>query len=303
MIIGVLGNVIVLFYTIFMEREKTATSYLTGNLAMADLLVCLTLYPIWIVEFIQTILNIDGDQELFCDLSRSTIWALLFASMATLLAITIDRYLYIVKPLKYPIIVTKRRVLLAISGIWPTTLCVLILIVVQDLYKKDDKGKRSLCDISMVTLLLINSSIVYIPLTFILILNFRILNIARIQRKRVVAEANHFIAGRNFNSSEQSFKQLSSIQRFFKAIKAVKTFSIVVAVLTFCVLTPTVVGVALEYFRSDSSIFIWFVVIHYEFIGINSILNAFIYGMRHIRYKRAFRDILFRILRCNRSNK
>ncbi len=131
MIIGVLGNCTVIIYTTFLSKEKTATSYLIGNLALADLLVCLTFYPIWIIEFIQTILNIDGDQKLFCKLSRSTISALLFASVATLLAITVDQYLYIVKPFKYTLIVTKRRVFVAMSGIWLTACCVLIVVFVN----------------------------------------------------------------------------------------------------------------------------------------------------------------------------
>ena len=127
MIIGVLGNVTVIIYTIFWCKEKTATSYLIGNLALADLLVCLTFYPLWIVEFIQTILNIESDQDLFCKLSRSTIWSLLFASVATIFLITVDRYLFIVKPLKYPMIVTRRRVFLAISGIWLTACGVYVI--------------------------------------------------------------------------------------------------------------------------------------------------------------------------------
>ena len=47
MIIGILGNVTVIVYTIFSNKEKTATSYLVGNLAFADLLMCLTFYPTW----------------------------------------------------------------------------------------------------------------------------------------------------------------------------------------------------------------------------------------------------------------
>ena len=84
MIIGVIGNITVIIYTIFMSKEKTATSYLVGNLALADLLVCLTFYPMWMTEFILTLLKIDRDQVLFCKLSRSSISALLFASLAAL---------------------------------------------------------------------------------------------------------------------------------------------------------------------------------------------------------------------------
>ena len=47
MIIGILGNVTVIIYAIFSIKEKTATSYLVRNLALADLLMRLTFYPTW----------------------------------------------------------------------------------------------------------------------------------------------------------------------------------------------------------------------------------------------------------------
>ena len=113
MLIGVCGNIAVIIFTRtskFWSKEKTETSYLVGNLALADLLMCLTLYPAWIVESILAILNVQSDQLFYCKLSRSFPNSLLFASVASLLAITVDRYIYIVKPLKYPLIVTRRRV-------------------------------------------------------------------------------------------------------------------------------------------------------------------------------------------------
>ena len=128
MIIGVLGNVTVIVYTIFSKKAKTATSYLVGNLALADLLMCLTFYPIWIIEFVQIMLNTDNDQDLFCKFSRATAWTFMSASIAaTLLAITVDRYLYIVRLLRYPQFVTHRRVFLAVSGIWITACCIFVV--------------------------------------------------------------------------------------------------------------------------------------------------------------------------------
>ena len=103
MFIGVCGNIAVIILTRtskFWSKEKTNTSYLVGNLALADLLMCLTLYPTWIVEFILTIYGIESDQALFCKFNRSFAFSLLFSSVASLLAITVDRYIYIVKPLK-----------------------------------------------------------------------------------------------------------------------------------------------------------------------------------------------------------
>ncbi len=294
MIIGFLGNIAVLIYTIFISKEKTATSYLVGNLALADLLVCLTFYPMWINEFIKTILNIDSDQDFFCKLSRSTIWALLFASVFTLLAITVDRYLYIVKPLKYPLIVTKRRVFTAISGIWLTSCCLFIVFLLH--WRGTTLHKRSLCEIDDILCHFMHVFIGYFPLTLIIILNLWILIVAEKQRKRILVETLVAVATCN----GQSANKMTRISRFFRALKAVKTFSVVLAVLIFCVLTPKVVGTVVKYYYGDNSslYWTWYVVFHYEFYGVNSIVNAFIYGMRHIKYRKAYGHILFKILHC-----
>ncbi len=296
MIIGVLGNITVIIYTIFLSKEKTATSYLVGNLALADLLVCLTFYPIWIIEFIQTILNIDSDQDLFCKLSRSTICALLFASVGTLLAITVDRYLYFVKPLKYPLIVTKRRVFVAMTAMWLTACCLFIIFLVY--FREFDGRLRSFCYIDRKLYIFQQAFTTYIPTAFILTINVRILIVAEKQRKRILPET---VAAVN-TCNGQAAGKMAAINRFFHALKAVKTFSIVLAMLTFCILTPTVVGlVVLDQCSGTSSCKqFWYVVFHYEFYGINSIVNAFIYGMRHIKYRKAYGRILFKILRCKK---
>ena len=299
MIIGVWGNITVIIYTIFLSKEKTATFYLVGNLALADLLVCLTFYPIWIIELIQTILNIDSHQDLFCKLGRSTIWSLLIASMVALLAITVDRYLYIVKPLKYPLVVTKRRVFLAISGIWLTACCLLIVLLVSYRY---DFRIRSYCynKNNVIYNYVIQSLVAYLPLTVILIFTIRILIVAEKQRKRILAETALPVTTSKYG---QPANKMSAVRGFFHAVKDVKTFSIVVVVLIFCVLIPNVVGLVIYYSCSESCEQMWFVVFHYEFYGINSIVNAFIYGMTHIKYRKGYQHIILKILGCNKLTK
>ena len=296
MIIGVLGNVTVIIYTIFISKEKTATSYLVGNLALADLLVCLTLYPAWIIEFIRIILNIDSDQDLFCKFSRATVLAFMFASIATLLAITVDRYVYIVKPLRYPLIVTHRRVFLAVAGIWITACCLLIVFYIH--YKSFGVQFRSYCytlgSIKHFTHVIVG----YFPLALIILLNFHILLVARRQRKRILAETMISMVQ---NSTEESANRMNFVVKFFVALKAAKTFAIVVAVLTFCILTPTVVGRMAIEFYSVRFQQIWYVVFNYEFNGINSVVNAFIYGMRHVKYRKAYLHIIFKLFSCRKA--
>ena len=267
MIIGVLGNVTIIIHTIFWNKEKTTTSYLVGNLAVADLLVCLTFYPLWIVEFVQAILNIENDQDLFCKASRPIMWGLIFASVATLLAITVDRYLYIIKPLKYQLIVTRRRVCLIVLGIWVSACCLFILIYVH--VKSYDT--RSLCEVPDSVDHLTGCFVGYIPLTLIVFFNFSTLSVERKQRKHIIAETK--VADVNM-STEQSVRNISFAHRFLAALKETQTFAIVVAVLAFCILTPVVFGQVLYHFCSESCWLIWFLVFNYELYGINSILEC-----------------------------
>ena len=299
MIIGVLGNVMVIIHTIFSNKEKTATSYLVGNLALADLLVCLT-YPIWMIEFIQTMLNIDNDQDLFCKFSRATAWAFMFASVATLLAVTVDRYLYIVKPLRYLQIVTHRRVFFAVSGIWITACCIFVAWYIHII--NPDIEFRSVCDIPdpFKIIAYFTSAFAFFPVVLIFSLNFHLFSVARKQRKHILAETT--IASAD-NSTEESTNRMSFVLGFFVALKSAKTFAIVVAVLTICILTPTVVSRILNHFSTRPSMQIWFIVFHYELYGINSVVNAFIYGMRHVKYRKAYLHILFKLFPCHKANK
>ena len=299
MIIGILGNVTVIIYAIFSSKEKTATSYLIGNLALADLLVCLTFYPIWIIEFIQIMLNIDNDQDLFCKFSRATTYALMSASTATLLAITIDRFLYIVKPLRYPQIVTHRRVFLAVSGIWITACCIFIVWYIH--VRSIGIAIRSGCEIPDTAENIrhfTEAFALYLSPILIFSLNFHLLSVARRQRKRILAETT--IASAD-NSTGESTSRMSFVLRFFVALKLAKTFAIVVAVLTICILTPTVVGRIVKKFCDSSCQQFWFVVFHFELYGINSVVNVFIYGMRHVKYRKAYLHILFKLFSCHKA--
>ena len=297
MIIGVFGNVTVIIITIFFNKEKTATSYLVGNLALADLLVCLTFYPIWMIELIQTTLNIESDQVFFCKFSTSTVWTFMFASILTLLAITVDRYLYIVKPLRYLQVVTLRRVIFAVAAIWITACC-LLFIVWYIHVRSYGVDFRSYCHILDSVDYFTVAFCGYLPIILIVLLNIHILSVARRQRKRILAETTVTSID---NSIDESANRMSFVRGFFLAVKEVKTFAIVVAVLIICMLIPTVVKQILTTFYTSAFKQIWVVVLHYELYGINSVVNAFIYGMRDVRYRKAYLHVFFKLFSCQKA--
>ena len=83
--------------------------------------------------------------------------------------------------------------------------------------------------------------------------------------------------------------------RFFVSRKAARTFSIVVVVLIFCTFAPTIISAVLKSFCSKAILKDWHLFLRYEFYGMNSVLNAFIYGMRHVKYRKSFRKMWFRV--------
>ena len=293
MFFGVCGNIAVIILTRtskFWCKEKTETSYLVGNLALADLLMCLTFYPTWIVELILTILDIESDQLLFCKLSRSFAFSLLFASVASLLAITVDRYIYIVKPLHYPLIVTRRRVFAGISAIWLTACCTFSL-----WYVHVEISDKSVCFLSDSMHYPMETFQTYIPVLAIVILNWRILLVSRKQSKKILAQT---LPAPDSNINEDHLNKKTRIKlvvRFFVCLKAAKTFSIVVAVLIFCILVPNLLVKVLKKFCGKPYGRYFNVVFYHDFYGINSVVNAFIYGMRHVKYRKAFKKLLIKI--------
>ena len=187
---------------------------------------------------------------------------------------------------------TRRRVCFVVLGIWLSACCLFILIYVH--VKSYDM--RSLCEVPGSA----GQFVGYIPLSLIVFLNFSTLSVARKQRKRIIAETK--VADVNM-STEQSVRNISFAHRFLAALKETQTFAIVVAVLAFCILTPVVFGQVLYHFCSESCWLIWFLVFNYELYGINSILNAFIYGMRHLKRRKAYRNILFKLLSCQKPTR
>ena len=293
MVIGILGNVAVIICTVSDKKEKTTTSYLIVNLALADLLVCLTFYPIWIVEFIQTILGIDSDQDLFCKMSRSSMFALIFVSVATLLAITVDRYLFIVKPLKYPMIVNATRTKIVLKAIWIISGGILCLMQTVVIRKSKEPARRGYCSVLDEIYWPYEVLVVYLPVILIFCMNYKILATAREQKRRIRYETQPHSSENSRNKNASSFRQMI-------ALRSVKTFIIVVVVLSLCCFIPAIIGITLYFFacKSCQTSATWYVIFHFELYGINSIANAFIYGFRHVKHRKFFAHLFTKLCKC-----
>ncbi|XP_028398850.1 alpha-1D adrenergic receptor-like [Dendronephthya gigantea] len=303
LIIGILGNMAVIIYNIYLNQDKTSSSWLVANLAIADLLVCLTLYPMKILAFFL-------HEDLIWKIGLPACGVSSFLSTMFLLFITVDRYVFIAKPLKYPSIVISRRIKVANRCIWLVAASLLLVLV--SVYMAGEKSAYS-------TLVLLHIFLLLTPIAIIAFLNYKILKIVREQRQRMASETGVQSeqvklediqqAGPTQSSDEQerpaqereeksnsehtersSEQYIAWLHHIVKELKAVKTFAIIFAILT-CCYVPYIIIMLLQLFCwhmcfSNDVLLAKHIVL--ELIGINSIANAFVYALRHRRYSKAF---------------
>ena len=284
MVVGVLGNVGVIIYNIFMNKEKSPTTRLIVNLSFTDLLVCLTLQPIWIVELIQILTGAESNEEFFCKFIWSSGGVSVCLSISTLSAISFDKYVFIRWPLKYPMLMTRQRAHLMIGTTWVWAIAFLPLSMMYI----DPSEVRGVCRTSNQFVLLSFIAYVYIPLTLIIFFNYKIFNIARKQRRKITRRYNQGLQAESFRT--QTNVHNPSWQLIKKELKPVKTFAIVTGVLL-CSFVPYSLCVFLDTFVCKC-ISVTLHITFSELIASNSIINPFIYGIRHNKYRKAYGQLL-----------
>jgi hypothetical protein len=88
----------------------------------------------------------------------------------------------------------------------------------------------------------------------------------------------------------QSEQNMTWSRRLAKGMKAMKTFAIIVGVLTCCFVPYIVMNVVCTSDHDSCFSHIAHVIV-LQLVGINSIANAFIYALRHKKYIRAYRKL------------
>ncbi|XP_049619597.1 melanopsin-A-like [Syngnathus scovelli] len=113
--LGVAGNALVMFAFYSNKKLRSLPNYFIVNLAVSDFLMAFTQSPIF---FINSLYKEWVFGEMGCKTYAFCGALFGIASMINLLAISIDRYLVITKPLKTIHWSSKRRTTLAIISVW-----------------------------------------------------------------------------------------------------------------------------------------------------------------------------------------
>ncbi|KAG5830574.1 hypothetical protein ANANG_G00312150 [Anguilla anguilla] len=116
----ILGNILVCLSVLTERSLKTATNYFIVSLAVADLLLAVLVLPLYVYsEFLGGVWTLN---TYICDALMTMDVMLCTASILNLCAISVDRYIAVVVPLKYNRNEFSARQLVLISATWVLSL-------------------------------------------------------------------------------------------------------------------------------------------------------------------------------------
>ncbi|XP_033122295.1 QRFP-like peptide receptor [Anneissia japonica] len=130
-IIGCTGNVAVIFLIRRCRQLRGAPVILLVNLAVADILVCLTYFPLYIyISLTQTRPLIITSNNNVCAVTLFLEFQSQLCSALTIASINFERCFVLKYPLRVRTVITFKRKLLVTAGIWViSTLCSIHVIV------------------------------------------------------------------------------------------------------------------------------------------------------------------------------
>ncbi|XP_029368222.1 alpha-1A adrenergic receptor-like [Echeneis naucrates] len=312
-VFAIAGNILVILSVVCNRHLRTPTNYFIINLAIADLLLGTTVLP---VSATLEILDYWVFGRIFCDIWAAVDVLCCTASIMSLCVISIDRFIGVSHPLQYPGIVTEKRALLAMLGVW--VLSVVISIGPLLGWKQPPSPDDTECPITEEPFYVLFSSLgsFYIPLVVILAMYCRVYIVA----KRTTKNLEAGVMRERMNSSELTLRihKGSQVQeesagsgaakgrahqarssltvkllKFYREKKAAKTLGVVVGMFTLCWL-PFFLALPIGSFnvnlRPPDIVF----KVTFWLGYFNSCLNPIIYPC----YNREFKLAFIRILRC-----
>ncbi|XP_076126191.1 alpha-1A adrenergic receptor [Alosa pseudoharengus] len=305
-VFGVLGNILVILSVACHRPMRTVTHVFIVNLAVADLLLSSLVLPF---SAVFEILGRWVFGRPLCD-----VWAALdvlccTASIMSLCVISVDRYIGVSYPLRYPALVTERRALLALLAVW--ALSVTISIGPLFGWKEPAPEDETVCKITEEPAYAIFSAMgsFYIPLVVILVMYCRVYVVARretlvLRRGRKTERSEHaehecvtlrVHRGNTAVSEDEALRRRTHIAlrllKFSREKRAAKTLGIVVGCFVLCwlpfFLVLPISSIFPAYRPSDTVFKITFWLGYF-----NSCINPLIYPCSSQEFKKAFLSLL-----------
>ncbi|CAL8266587.1 unnamed protein product [Merluccius merluccius] len=320
---AIAGNIMVILSVVCNRHLRIPTNYFIINLAIADLLLGTTVLP---VSATLEVLDHWVFGRIFCDIWAAVDVLCCTASIMSLCVISIDRYIGVSYPLQYPTIVTKKRALLAMLGVW--VLAIIISIGPLLGWKQPPSQDDTVCPITEEPFYALFSSLgsFYIPLAVILAMYCQVYVVAKRTTRNLEAgvmkedsnevtlrihcrnqQIQDLCVGKNKAggggggggaSGGRTSNLTVKLLKFSREKKAAKTLGVVVGMFILCWL-PFFLALPIGSFNANLRPPETFFKVIFWLGYFNSCLNPIIYPC----YSREFKQAFIRILHCQWKKK
>ena len=302
-IVGLLGNFIVLYAFIFYKKLRSnVTNYFVTSLALSDILTTGLVTPFHLDATTTDHQWTHG--EFICSLYTTMYLLAVPSSIMNLCAVTVDRYLVLKMPFRYNSLMTPRRAVLIICCLWVYAIvwaCLPVMGWKQDLPAVEDGTCYFLTTEEYnIAMNLVNF---ILPMVFMAIFWFFIHAIVHQHHKRFqrIERSLSLNTNESSNSSNGDAAQMSSLMSSGNHIKEKMTLrrnvrgsryiGFIVILFYFCWLPSVSLSLIGNLCKSCTPIPFEVFDVFLALGFLNSALNPFLYPFHDKHFKEAFRDI------------